>query len=137
MFLSLLFSFGAGQTAHLNVLAVPTPAATSVTAPMAQIAKKPTGICDITLSFFDGQSNQLKTSEVWINPGGSTTLALPWPGGARFVSAGTGLFYGEVVLGSDSDPSCQILPSLDLTNFDGSSTVVVPLQGGRFAAALN
>jgi len=40
-----------------------------------------------------------------------------------------GLVYGEAELLSDSDPSCGIKPSLDITNADGKTTVLVPLAG--------
>ena len=124
MFLTLLFSIGSGQTAHLNVLAVPTPPAKLSMAPA--LAKK--GICDITMTFFDGQSDQLKTNEVWINPGSSSSLAISWPFGQKFIRGSTFL-YGEVALMADSDASCQINPSMEITqDLDGSVEVVLPLQ---------
>jgi len=70
--LTVLFSLGLGQTANLDVLAVTVPTAVVGSAAQAQLQSK--GICDITLTFFDGQSNQLKTNEVWINPGSSASL---------------------------------------------------------------
>jgi hypothetical protein len=132
LFLTLLFSLGFGQTAHLNVLAVPVPAAMAspappMTGPAANFAVKPKGICDITLSFFDGQSNQLATNEVWINPGSSASISLP---SFRIPNKGDGLAYGEAQLLPDSDPSCQITSSLDITGPDGNTTVLMPLQGG-------
>jgi hypothetical protein len=128
LFLTLLFSLGVMQVAQLNVLAVPVPAASSGTPTTGtQLAVK--GICDITLSFFDGQSNQLKTNEVWINPGSSASLSVP-----PFIKhSNPGLIYGEVQLMPDSDPSCRIIPSLELLGPDGAS--VTPLQGGAPFAA--
>ncbi|MGO9058099.1 MAG: hypothetical protein ACLQU2_12070 [Candidatus Binataceae bacterium] len=126
MFLTLLFSIGSGQTAHLNVLAVPTPPATAATLAAPALTKK--GICDITLTFFDGQSNQLKTNEVWINPGSSSSLSMSWPFGQKFIRGSTFL-YGEVMLMADSDASCQISPSMEITqDLDGSVEVLLPLQ---------
>ena len=132
-FLSLIFSFGYSQTAQMNVLALPTPAASpSMTAAPALTSK---GICDITLIFFDGQSNQLKTNEVWINPGSSTSLSLSWPA-AQKLSKGSSLFYGQVQLMNDSDQSCQITGSLEITQtLDGSVESLVPLQAGRIFSA--
>ena len=130
MFLTLLFSIGSGQTAHLNVLAVPAPAATSKAAAPALSFK---GICDITLTFFDSQSNQLKTTEVHINPGSSASLAISWPFGQKFIK-GSAFVYGEVALLADSDASCQINPSMEITqDVDGSVEVLLPLQP-RFAS---
>ena len=127
-FLSLIFSFGYGQTAQMNVLAIPTPAASpSITAPPALAVA---GICDITLTFFDGQSNQLKTKEVSINPGSSTSLSMSWPV-AQKLSKAKPLFYGQVQLLADSDPSCQISGSLEITQtLDGSVESLVPMQLG-------
>jgi len=122
--LTVLFSLGFGQTANLDVLAVSAP--TAVAANTAQIKIKPKGICDITLTFFDGQSNQLKTNEVWINPGSSASLSLP---SSKIPAKGDGLAYGEVDLLSDSDPSCAIRPSLDIAGPDGNTTVLIPLAG--------
>jgi hypothetical protein len=122
LFLSLLFSIGPFQSAQLNVLAVPT----SVSGPAT--TRSAPGICDVTLSFFDGQSNLLKTEEVWINPGGSATLGLPLP---QQQSRGPALFYGEVTLNGDSDSSCQLLPDLEVSNQNGGGAkVLVPLSRG-------
>ena len=76
--LTVLFSLGFGQTANLDVLAVSAPTAVASNSARAQL-KQSKGICDITLTFFDGQSNQLKTNEVWINPGSSASLSLSSP----------------------------------------------------------
>ncbi len=122
MFLSGLFALGSGQVAYLNVLAVPVPAA------MGAPALATAGICDITLSFFDGQSNQLESNEVWINPGSSSSLALPAKD-SKMPGKGQAMAYGEVQLMADSDPSCEIVPSLDLTDPNGRTTVLIPLIG--------
>ncbi len=121
--LTVLFSLGFGQTANLDVLAVSAPTAVASNSARAQLQSK--GICDITLTFFDGQSNQLKTNEVWINPGSSASLSLS----SLEIPKRKGLVYGEVELLSDSDPSCGIKPSLDITNADGNTTVLIPLAG--------
>lgn len=125
MFISLAFSLGFGQTANLNVLAVPTPAA------VADVASASSPICGVITSFFDSQGNQLNNNEVWINPGATTTLSQS-PGRRAF--AGNGLFYAEVSLDSNSDLNCQLLPSLDVTNFDGSTAVLVPFSRGLESA---
>ncbi len=130
IFLSGLFGLGSGQTAYLHALAVPVPPSTVMSAPALATA----GICDITLSFFDGQSNPIESNEVWINPGSSSSLALPEkdlkvPGKGRAVA------YAEVLLAKDSDPSCQIAPSLELTDPSGRTTLLIPLTPGRIAAA--
>lgn len=127
--LTVLFSLGFGQTANLDVLAVTAP--TAVTADSAQAKLKTAkGICDITLTFFDGQSNQLMTNEVWINPGSSASLSLP---SSKIPRKGDGLAYGEVDLLTDSDPSCAIKPSLDIAGPAGETTVLIPLAGNAAA----
>jgi hypothetical protein len=123
---TVLFSLGLGQVAHLNVLATSAPTSTTDAAPALS---SPRGICDITLTFFDGQSNQLATKEVWINPGSSASFSVP-PIGGR-VAFPSLLFYGEAQLMTDSDSSCQISASLDITGPGGDTTVLLPLQGSR------
>lgn len=131
-FLTLLFSLGFGQTAYLNVLA--QSAATTTLPDAAPALRSTMGICDVTLTFFDGQSNQLKTKEVWINPGSSTALSIPPAGGPTAVR-GTGLLYGEVALLSDSDSTCTLIPSLEITGPDGNTKVLLPLETGRIFSA--
>ena len=126
MFLSLVFSLGLGQTASLNVLAEPTT--TAAYAKVSPQLKAPVGICGVIMTFFDSQGNQLNTNEVWINPGSTTSLALSRPRGMK-----NNLFYGEVSLDGNSDASCTLLPSLDLTNADGSAGILLPLQRGLTA----
>jgi hypothetical protein len=125
LFLTALFGLANGQTAYLNVLAVPAP-------PTAALLRTPPpGICDITLAFFDGQSNMLKSRQVMINPGSSASLPLG-TGDLGAHGKGRTMVYGEVQLMSDSDPSCQLINSLEVTDPNGRTEVLIPLGfGGR------
>lgn len=122
MFLTALFALGHGQTAYLNVLAIPLPSATA-------LRTGPPPLCDLTLSFFDGQSNLLKSTEVMITPGGSASLSLG-SGEIKTTGKGPAMVYGEVALLDDSDTSCQLLNVLQLTDPNGRTETLTPLFGG-------
>jgi hypothetical protein len=90
-------------------------------------------ICDISLMFFDGQSNMLKSTEVMTNPGGSTSLPLTPRDIKGLLGKGRPMVYGEVQLMNDSDPSCQIINSLEIVDPNGRTETLTPFAfgGGR------
>lgn len=127
LFFSLVFSLGFGQTANLNVLALPA-AATSSPASLAYPAygygTPPAGSCGVIMSFFDGQGNPLNSNETWINPGATTSLPLV----VKRRSLAGGSFYAEVGLDASSAGDCQLLSALSINNAVGGSAALVPLQ---------
>ncbi len=122
-FFSLLFGLTNNQTAYLNVLALPV-----VSASAPALSSAPT--CDITLLFFDGQSNLIKSTEVIIDPGGSTTYSLTSKE-VKSLGKERVLVYGEVGVGSDSDVSCVIQASLELVDPEGRQESLTPLAARR------
>lgn len=122
-FFSLLFGMTNGQMAYLNVLAIPP--ALSAGAPAV-----PAPTCDITLSFYDGQSNLIKSSAATISPGASAMLSLS----SREVEANGKtrvLVYGQVQLMAGSDSSCQLNGSLELVDPNGRTETLTPLVPQR------
>jgi len=109
------------------VLAVPVTSST--TAPALKTSGS--GICHVTLTFFDGQSNTVKQTDKRINPGQSTFLSLSTD---DYRSGGRQLFYGEVQLDSDSNSSCRLSNSLQIDNSYGGTEVLIPVGPGLNAA---
>jgi hypothetical protein len=124
-----LLSLGIGQSAYLTALV--TPSQPTSTAPALTLRGR--GSCDIVLSFFDGQSNLLKTNEVWIDPGSSAALKFDLDD-LKGKSRGRGpeMIYATLTL--NSDPSvCPLIGTLDITDVLGRTTALLPLGRGLAA----
>jgi hypothetical protein len=136
LLLSGLVGLGAGQSAYLNVVVSPyRPVGMTFSATSAP-ALRSTGLCDIVLSFLDGDGNPLKTSEVWIDPGHSASLKLDSDDfkGRRH---GRKMFYAEIVNNSSDDGACHAVGTLELTDPNGRASAVIPLQETSFANPSN
>jgi hypothetical protein len=131
LLLSGLVGLGAGQSAYLNVVASPYEPVAMTSSATTAPALRATGLCDFVLSFLDGDGNPLKTSEVRIDPGHSASLKLDL-GDFKGGQHGRKMFYAEIVNNS-SDNACQAVGTLELTDPNGRSSAVVPLQEARFA----
>jgi hypothetical protein len=125
IFFSLLFGLTGGETASLNVLAL--PAVMSNAAPALRSAGP---ICHVTLAFYDARGNTVEQTDKWINPGESTSLAL-----SPINYSSKQMFYGGVALDSDSDSSCTLSSGLQINNSSGGIEVLIPL--GRTALAFS